>query len=477
MALGKIGLKFLGRVFSRSAKAAPKIESVITKGSGTKILGPNALERTFVRDGKTLTARLEYVTENGKQVSKMQITGENFSTINRTKTIERGKSDVFGGEKITIDKRTTKYFVNGETTKMTKEYNKLGELEHKEYSITHESGSGLNDWSKSAVQDRVYENYPLTSSTGNMLVNPNYNRYFQHSLTDRFGTRTNYNQFAQEGTNYENIIKAQEAAAKEAAAKAAAEKAAAEAAAKAAAEAEAAKLPRINLGRVGIDVKDLKIAETTLADGSLQRIYRMPGSDKIVLKTVEKGILRQEWLYDTKFGDMVYLKQVGKEKPYILAKRGNAIQLSGNRDLGYTMYGKPATEPLDGLYYYDGTHSAIYAPRQFNINGQVGQVKANYKIHPSYKNGTPEEKAYLDRVFANYKPDSYGIKNYSQQMQEIPKAKSGLVVENTMENGTLVVSDLYQPNVGRKPAFPEVFEEAKSKFQPELEHITKPFEA
>ena len=530
--LGKIGAKFLPRVtrlFSKSGSdAAVKIAADMksaskvgmTKSFVNAETGVETLERTFtLKDGKTITAKVDVFTKDGKKVSKLHIEGD-VNDINRTKSIARESGNIFGGERVTIEKDASQWWQYQKKSTMVKDYSAKGQLEHKEYTLN------INNRHKGVVvQDRVYDPIPidpsragdkayvegvkannrmtdLTSSTETMyrtpkkdpvtgkydipqskFVDPNDNKYIQHRLTetcdlDTYQPRTtnsnNYHNFAQKGTKYENAVKAKEDAAKAAAEKAAAEKAAAEAAAKAAAEAEAAKLPRINLGRAGIDISQLKVAETTLADGSLQRIYTMPGSDKVVLKTVEKGILRQEWLYDTKFGDMVYLKQVGKGRPYILTKKGNTVQISGDRILGYkdSYTGKMATKRMDAMYYFDGKHSIAYGDAVRRNGGNVvGEIRTSYKNVPEYINGSETEKAWIVRDYAQQSRRFSNVdsKEYSIPMQNVPVAKSDIVTYWIGNNGGSCLGSHFAPEV--------VNDVVKTYHNPDLGKLVKPFEA
>lgn len=487
--IGKIGAKFLPkfcRLFTGSSteaatKIAADMKSVskvgMTKSFYNAETGIETLERTFTRaDGRTITAKVDVFTKDGKKMSKLRIDGD-VNTINRTKSIARESDNVFGGERVTVEKDASQCWCYSKKSKMIKDYNNSGTLEHKEYTLNTN-----NCFEQKAVQDRVYDEFPLTSSTENMLIEPNENKYFQHRLTEtcemdtyqpRTTTSDNYHNFAQKGTKYENTIKAKEAAEKAAAEKAAAEKAAAEAAAKAAAEAEAAKLPRINLGRAGIDISNLKVAETTLADGSLQRIYTMPGSDKVVLKTVEKAGIRQEWLYDTKFGDMVYMKQVGNDRPYILAKKGNAVQISGDRTLGYIdrYTGKIATKPMDGMYYFDGKHSIACGEAVNRHNGVVGEIRTSYKNVPEYINGSETERAWIKRDYAQQSRRFSNVNSdeYSIPMQNVPAAKSDIVNYWVENRGGNYLSSHFAPEV--------VNDVLKSYHNPELGKLTRALDA
>ncbi|MBO6180292.1 hypothetical protein J6O86_01230 [bacterium] len=472
MSWAKISARVLGGWFTRGASKGAQVAEHLapvrmTKSFTDSASGITTLEREINYNGGSAIAKVEQWIENGKKMSKISINTGDHTPIYRTKgiSIDKGGS-LFGGDKITIEKDLTHYWCYGEKSALSKEYNKLGELEHKAYSITHNSGNGLNDWSKKAVQDRVYDEFPLTSSVENMLKNPLENRYFQHALNGQ----NNYHKFAAQGTKYERTIAANKKAALEAAQKAEAEAAAKKAAEEAAIKAEQAIQPRINVGKtLGIDIKDLQRVEKTLADGSIERTYFKAGSSKPVLKTVDKGILHQEWAYGAKGTDMIYMKQVGKETPYILAKEGNSVQISGERLRTSSSDGMPykgqygrkyATEDISSLYRYDGIYSVRYNPNGIGINGQVASIKMPYKYHPEYLKADESYKKIIERQF------------------ESPYSSTKLALECVDNYGTRIPRDLYNTNFNRSlsPKLKEAFEAAKSDYV-DLKDLYRSFEA
>ena len=450
MSWSKIGARLFGRVFTKGASKGVQAFGHstpvrMTKSFTDSVSGITTLEREINYNGGTAIAKVEQWVENGKKMSKISINQGSHIPVYRTKgiTVDNGGS-LFGGDKITVEKDLTHYFCYGEKSALSKEYNKLGELEHKEYSITHNSGNGLNDWSKKAVQDRVYDEYPLTSSVENMLKNPLENRYFQHALNGQ----NNYHKFAAQGTKYERTIAANKKAALEAAQKAEAEAAAKKAAEEAAIKAEQAIQPRINVAKVlGVDIKDLHRVEKTLSDGSIERTYLRAGSSEPVMKTVDKGILHQEWAYGAKGTDMIYMKQVGKETPYILAKKGNSVQIF-------------ATEDISSLYRYDGVYSVRYNPNGIGMNGQVASIKMHYKYHPEYLKADENYRKIIERQF------------------ESPCSSSKLALECIDNYGKRISRDLYNKSFDRNlsPKMKEAFEAAKSDYI-DLKDLYKSFEA
>ena len=287
-------------------------------------------------------------------VTKTTITGGGDNPIWRTKKITKENS-IFGGEKITVEKEYTKYWCHKEETKLVKEYNPQGILEHKELTYHKNIGNEIHINHK-AVQDRVYNEYPLNSGYRDMLTNPNENKYIKHSLD----TNNNYNLFADgSSTNYTRTIQAKEQAAVNAAKKAEAEALAAkEAAEKAAAELRA-KQPRINIAKaLNKDINELIAKETKLADGTIERIFTDPETGKILAKTQDKGILHKEWIYGGK-ADMIYMKQIGNDTPYVVAKKGNYTQVKYIKT-NYnwkTSDGKYHKDYISEQYYNDGSNA------------------------------------------------------------------------------------------------------------------------
>ena len=131
-------------MFGRSAKTvathAPAPQRV-TKTLTDPITGAvTGLERNITRNSEEALARLEYLP-NGS--TKMTIFDKNgFAPEWRTKTVTREKvASVFGGDKVTVEKDYTKYWCYNEKTKLTKEYNKAGSLEHKGLDYYKNSGN------------------------------------------------------------------------------------------------------------------------------------------------------------------------------------------------------------------------------------------------------------------------------------------------------------------------------------------------
>ena len=135
------------------------------------------MEREITYAGKKAVATVEKMP---KGVTKTTITGGGDNPIWRTKKITKDGS-IFGGDKITVEKDYTKYWCHKEETKLVKEYNPQGILEHKELTY-HKNIGNETHINHKAVQDRVYDEYPLNSGYRDMLTNPNENKYIKQKV-------------------------------------------------------------------------------------------------------------------------------------------------------------------------------------------------------------------------------------------------------------------------------------------------------
>ena len=374
------------KIVQETPKAPQRMTRVFTDSSS----GIVKMERNITRNGKEALATLE-VSPNGSR--RITIEGGD-STIWRTTQVKREKgASVFGGDKITVDKDYTQYWCYKEKTKLLKEYNPQGVLEHKELNYHKNIGNETFIDHKS-VQDRVYNEYPLNGGYRDMLTNPNDSQYIKHTLDNK----NNYHKFADgSSTNFTRAVQAKEQAVIDAAKKAEAEALAAkEAAEKAVAELRASQ-PRINISKaLNRDINELTVKETKLANGTIERTFTDPESGKLLAKTQDLGILHKEWIYGGK-ADMIYMKQVGKDTPYILAKKGNYTQVScvSGKRFKFT-----PSEPhyIKNQYYNDGFSSLKRS------------YAANTLYHDAYGNVTVYDKTAAarrneDPGLAEYIPD------------------------------------------------------------------------
>lgn len=388
----------VAKAVAQEVAAPVRMTSVMTDVS----TGIVKMEREITYAGKNALATVEKLP-NG--ATKLRITGGGDNPISRTKIVTREKgTSVFGGDRITIEKNKTKNWCYGEKSTLVKEYNPAGALEHKELDFVHEAGNGLSYTKNKAVQDRVYQEHPISSAANDMLVSPLGQKNYKHALNDS----NNYKNFADKGTNYSRTIASREQAAIDMAKKAEDEIAAVKLAAeKTAAELKAVR-PRINVEKLlNKNIEDFVMKETKLADGTIEKIYTAPNSSQVIIKTQDKGLLHREWIYGGK-ADMVFMKQVGKDTPYILSKKGDYTQVSsskpsfmkttnGETAVWKDQYGRPVTNTIDAQYYFDGIHS--YKGGKYKNDAKLSMP---YNETSKYKNSTPDAQKTYDSMAKDY---------------------------------------------------------------------------
>ena len=456
-----IGKVFTGltKVFvgKSSAKVLPKAENLIQREYRNVHLtncftdsasGIRKYEGTCIdRNGRDMKIMIESFKQDGKNVRRIQLFNDispNSPCITRTKasTVEDAGS-IWGGKKITVETKDTIIGCRGIDTKLVKEYNPAGQLEHKE--LTWNKNVGNEDFTTiKAIQDREYDEVPLNHSTSEMLKSPKEHRKYKHSLSvqtthsyNRYNnsprTQDNYSYFANGSeTNYSRTVKAREDAIIAAKKKAEAEALAAkEAAEKAAAELKA-KLPRLNTVKLfGIDAADMVIKEEKLANGTIKRTFTEKGSDKVLIETFDRGIKHEERIYGSKKADFILMTQVGKNQPYILAKKGEYTQLS------YLQI-EPYKKHITRQYSYDGIHSCEYSKE--GLGGRIdAEIKVPYKQHPDYIESSAAWKRLVDRQYKTFK-DQYAYEYIGYDGRRVPL--------NSMSNDT-------------RSRFPEVFKAAQ----------------
>ncbi len=421
----RVGLNLVKRLFTNGTKktytAIPAVQKRMTQVMTDPATGIIKMERGINVAGKEALATVETLPDG---TIKTSITEDGVTNIWRTKKITRGNnSNVFGGNNVKIDKEHTIYWCSKTTTKLSKDYNPSGILEHKE--LEYLKNIGNEKFIKhNAIQDRVYNEFKLNSSAENMLKNPLEHRHIKHSLDQQ----DNYHYFADgSSTKYTRTIEAKKQAAIDAAKKTEEEaRIAKEAAEKAKLELKASR-PRMNIAKViGKNIEDLKVNEKKFADGTIERSFTEPETGKILVKTQDKGILHKEWIYGGK-ADMIYMKQVGNDKPYIMAKNGNYTQLQYEKD-GII---KNRKELVNKQYYNDGEsylERQIYGDNLVSARGSVtvydktaAQKRQEYKeiadSFPDYPKvhiwqGEPARNPYIDGL-------SYAQKQASKYLKEL----------------------------------------------------------
>ena len=137
------------------------------------------------------------------------------------------------------------------------------------------------------------------------------------------------------------------------------------------AEQLAAARPRLNTGKLfGFGSDQLHLSQEIAKDGTHIRYYRMPGNNRIVLKTADKGLLHQEWAYGNRAGDLTYLKTVGDDV-YLLREKD-----------GITEIAKRTKKYKDGIDQTLTTQSVIgNGMNRTRIEGFNGAVDDNVAVN------------------------------------------------------------------------------------------------
>ena len=79
----------------------------------------------------------------------------------------------------------------------------------------------------------------------------------------------------------------------------------------------------------GLNLSELRMSQEILKDGTHVRYFRAPGSNKILIKMEDKGIVHKEWIYGKNGGpdDFTFVKSVGNGDRYVCVKKGNHVQV------------------------------------------------------------------------------------------------------------------------------------------------------
>ena len=356
-----IGLNFARRFLGKSTqKTGQTVEAAVTKMQPkTKSLtdpvtgAVKGLEReiSLSADKKGL-ARIDYLGDGKRKITIFNENNNPYLWETKTITRENGES-VFGGNRIVINKKKTKYWCYGEDINLRKDYDNAGNLQHKELSFNHNSGNGLNDYSYKASMDNVYSECKVGSGYKDMIKRPDQTEGVQHLRTRTDGyTENNYYKFGQKGTNYDNIINAKKAVEE---AKIAEAKAAKEVAIKAEQEAVAkleASRPKLNTSKLfNKNIDEFKCVEETKADGSVIRRYFDPyasnGKSNPMFTTIDQGNYHEEIIFDPRKDMKIVYKQFGDNDPEILMQKGWQYQQSFK-------YDRKNLYPLEVQQYSDG---------------------------------------------------------------------------------------------------------------------------
>ena len=456
------GVKTIFKKGSNVEKAAANLQSAPkTTFAKDPITGIETMQREFLTKTKhgddvyKLVKVESEVLDNGTKSTRTHVwtrwPGQEYhfgfggDAADRVKTISIKPEGILGGKQITINKQYRETMgMSARTENLVKEYNAKGELEHKSLDYSNNNGYQIK-----ATQDRVYDEYPLKSSVKSMYENSQKDLNYKHKLSRKrpddeyFRTEySNYGDFKDKGTHYsraveakENAIKA-EAAAKEEAAKAA----------KLAAEKAAKGLPRINVAKVlnGLNIEELKVIEKVQPNGGVKRYYFLPetgtGKRKPVITTYDYRSLHQEWIHNGK-ADVIYLKQLGKEEPYIYMQKGNYKQIHSKDEDGRI---------IDEQYYTDGSNKYYRKGPDYNYYYEGEMKNPNYGNHlyDDFQNPIAKFNSHRRDTINECRPPVLSKEpKYYINSGYVPKAdeQKMLRVKSDAENEFVDLMDLLKP--------------------------------
>lgn len=445
------GANLFKRYFGKGAKtaqtAATTAQTAVKVQPMTRTLtdpitgAVTGLEREItLESGEKGKAVIDYLGEGKRKITIFDKDNRAFIWNTKTVTKEKGGS-VFGGDRITIDRDYTKYWCYGEKTKLTKDYSKTGTLEHKELSLSHNSGNGLNDYKHVATQDRVYAEYPLKSGYRDMLESPYNTKGIQHSLD----AKNNYGNFTQKGTNYEHAVEAKKAAEQAKIAEAEAKKAAVKKAEQEAAERLAASRPRVNTGKIfNKNIEEFKCVEETRPDGSIVRRYFDPlhsanGKSNPMITTIDKGNYHEELIYDPIKGIKLSYKQLGKDKPEIEMTKG--LQYRYTSKMVPTEHNKDKLVRVNKQYYNDGASYVEFDgkyPGRYTVNIKNPRNPELIQKHPETYG-----KEYIDiKGYGHVQP--YSLYSGPRKSEIAAQARLNEITKEANAN-QIDLMDLFRP--------------------------------
>lgn len=425
------------------------------------ITGIETMQREFLtktKHGDDIYKLVQVETEildNGSKSTRTQVYtrwpndkyhfGHGGDEIDRTKTITKKSDGILGGKQITIEKdyRDT-MSTTGHKETMVKEYNAAGQLEHKDLHYASNNGYEVK-----ATQDKTYDEFPLTSAFNTMYEEPITHLNYKHTLSRKpkdakyFGLEhSNHGNFKDQGTNYSRAIEAKENAIKAEALAKEEVKLAEEKAAKELAQ----KRPRINVGKVlnGINVEELKVVEKVQPNGAVKRYYFLPengiGKRKPGITTYDHGSLHKEWIHNGK-EDIIFLKQVGQDEPYIFMQKGNYKQIHSKNKDG-KIINKQYYADSNNKYYRDGSSHNYYYEGEMqnphyrnNLYNDYQQPTVKFNSHHTNTIGecTPPVKSKEPMYYIN---SGYVPKANQLKMEQVKTAA---------ENEYIDLADLLQP--------------------------------
>lgn len=435
-------------------KPAPKTTFTKDPIAGIETMQREFLTKTCHGDDVYKLVKIESeILDNGAKSTRTHVwtrwPGQEYyfglggDAADRVRTISIKPDGILGGKQITINKQYRETMgMSARTEKLVKEYNAKGELEHKSFNYSNNNGYQIK-----ATQDRVYDEYPLTSSVKSMYENSNKDLNYKQTISRKrpddeyFRTEySNYGDFKDKGTHYSRAVEAKENAIKaEAAAK---EKAAAE---KAAIELEA-KRPRINVAKVlnGLNIEELKVIEKVQPNGGVKRYYFRPetgaGKRKPVITTYDHGSLHQEWIHNGK-ADVIYLKQLGKEEPYIYMQKGNYKQIHSKDKDGRIINEQYFTDGSN-KYYRKGPEYEYY------YEGEMTNPHYGDNLYEDFQKSTVKFNSHHRDTMGECRPPVLSKEpKYYINSGYVPKAdeQKMLRVKANAENEFIDLTDLLKP--------------------------------
>lgn len=178
-------------------------------------------------------------------------------------------------------------------------------------------------------------------------------------------------------------------------------------------EALAAARPRVNVGKaLNRNLDELRMSQVITKDGTHIRYYRGAESDKILLKTADKGTLHQEWISGHSPEQLTYIKSTGGGDRYIMKRDGNFVQIE-----------KRSTQYKDGIYQTTSTNDLYFSDyagggfHRQDVKGFNEKTSSNLEIRGNVTlyQGTKREKVepyHIENAAVEDRGDMDGARKY-----------------------------------------------------------------
>lgn len=136
---------------------------------------------------------------------------------------------------------------------------------------------------------------------------------------------------------------------------------------------------------------------------------------------------------------MIYMKQVGKDEPYILAKKGNYTQI---RQMKKENHGYGVVDTIDdNLYYNDGASSL----KRFSCNtdNSIGKIKIYDKTAAAEREKWPTLTEYYPD-YPEFAVTQGSIGRFERETYRTQKAREHLkALDKDAQNNVLNLEDLF----------------------------------